>query len=109
MKKKCIRLCVLVVLFWTAGSGALAAVDTSELDRFVDALSATDSAMMGVVISQNEQIVYERYSGYRGIEQKLPLNRNTQFRVGSITKIFTSALHGHPLQLHLILISVVSH
>lgn len=92
MKKKCIRLFVLVVLSWTAGSSAFAAVDTSELDRFVDALSATDSAMMGVVISQNEEIVFERYSGYRGIEQNLPLNRTTQFRIGSITKMYTSVM-----------------
>lgn len=92
MQKKCVRLFVLVVLSCAAYSGALAAVDTRELDRFVDALGATDSAMMGVVISQNEQVVYERYSGYRGIEQNLPLNRTTQFRVGSITKMYTSVM-----------------
>lgn len=92
MRNKCIRLFFLVVLSWTTSSGALAAVGNSELDHFIDALSAADSAMMGVVISQDEQVVYERYSGYRDSEQSLPLNRTTQFRIGSITKMYTSVL-----------------
>lgn len=92
MKNRCIRLLFQFVIFCIAGRVALAAANPIEIDRFVDSLTTTNSAMMGVTISQKGQVLYERYSGYRSVEQNLPLNRDTQFRIGSITKMYTAVM-----------------
>lgn len=71
---------------------ALGASNQQELNNFIDALAASDKAMLGVDISRNGRTVYENYSGYADVALGFPLNRYTEFRAGSITKTFTAVM-----------------
>ncbi|MFO1445072.1 serine hydrolase [Bacillus sp. Bva_UNVM-123] len=45
---------------------------------------------MALIMSQNGQPIFEKYFGYRDIENKLPVNEDTVFGVASITKSLTA-------------------
>jgi len=44
-----------------------------------------------VLIAKDGKILYEKGYGYADVENKIPVNINTKFRIGSITKQFTAA------------------
>lgn len=43
-----------------------------------------------VLIAQNGQIIYQNCLGYADREKQIPLNENTLFNTGSVSKIFTA-------------------
>ena len=45
---------------------------------------------MSICISGNEGIIYDRSFGYRSIEKQLPINGETVFGIGSMSKTFTA-------------------
>jgi D-alanyl-D-alanine carboxypeptidase len=65
-----------------------------KLDSLMNELHANNKAMGTVVISKNNKPVYQKSIGYSFIEgsQKSGLDKNTRYRVGSITKMFTAVL-----------------
>ncbi len=48
--------------------------------------------MLSVVISANNDILYQNQIGFASIENHQLLNDSTKFRIGSVTKIFTAAM-----------------
>lgn len=44
-----------------------------------------------LLISKNEEVIFERYHGYANLEHRIKVNENTKFLIGSITKQFTAA------------------
>ena len=57
-------------------------------------LKAYNAVGLSVAVVENNQIIYSKGFGYRDADKKLPVNENTIFPVGSITKSFTSSLIG---------------
>ncbi|MEE9363578.1 MAG: serine hydrolase [Cellulophaga sp.] len=49
---------------------------------------------VSVAIVENNKLVYSKGFGYRDFENKLPVDPNTLFSIGSITKQFTASLIG---------------
>lgn len=70
------------------------AADKTKLDQFFDRLAEKNKAMGSVVIAKDGKAVYERVIGYGEINggEKQPLTAASRFRIGSITKMFTSAM-----------------
>jgi D-alanyl-D-alanine carboxypeptidase len=68
--------------------------DKAKLDQFFDRLAAKNKAMGSVVITKDADVLYSRAIGYSQINgaEKLPINSASRFRIGSITKMFTSAM-----------------
>lgn len=64
----------------------------SKLDRYLTTLSQHDKAMTAVFVSKDGTTLYEHYSGLASVEKRIPLSAKTKFRIGSITKVFTSVL-----------------
>ena len=64
----------------------------SKLDAYLSNLSDNERMMAAVYVSQNGETLYEYYSGLASVEENIPLSAKTKFRIGSITKIFTSIL-----------------
>lgn len=64
----------------------------AELDKFFDVLEKHNKVLLSVAVSKGEDLVYQRQIGLANVERSIPISRNTQFRVGSITKIFTAVL-----------------
>lgn len=66
--------------------------DKTKLDRYFAALEANDKFMGSVSVSQNGKTIYSKSIGYADTDKKQKTDENTKFRIGSISKTFTSVL-----------------
>ena len=57
-------------------------------------LAETKTAGFAVAIVEGDKIIYVKGFGYRDYENKIPVDANTLFAIGSTTKAFTSAILG---------------
>ena len=65
------------------------------IDKKIESIIKKYNAVgISVAVVENNQIVYSKGFGYRDLENKLPVNENTVFPIGSITKSFTASLIG---------------
>lgn len=84
---------LLSVLFLFTGATLFAQTpDKAKLDSYMQALGENNKFMGTVSLSKDGKTVYTKSVGYLDAEKKTPINENTKFRVGSISKTFTSAL-----------------
>ena len=66
--------------------------DKTKLDNYFNALEANNRFMGSVAVSQNGKIIYSKSIGYSDLENKVKANKDTKYRIGSISKTFTSVL-----------------
>ena len=66
--------------------------DRAKLNNYFDTLEANNKFMGSVAISQNGTIIYTKQIGYSDIDNKIKPNDNTKYRIGSISKTFTTVL-----------------
>ncbi len=66
--------------------------DKAKLDAYFDNLEKNDKFMGSVAVSQNGEIIYTRSVGFADVENKLKANENSKYRIGSISKTFTTVL-----------------
>jgi len=59
-----------------------------------DVLKATNTTGFSVAIVEKDKIVYSHGFGYSDYENKIPVDANTLFAIGSCTKAFTASLLG---------------
>jgi CubicO group peptidase (beta-lactamase class C family) len=85
---------LLSALFVCTGITALfaQAPDKAKLDSYFAALEKNNKFMGTVTVSKDGKTAYTKSIGYLDAEKKTPVNENTKFRIGSISKTFTSAL-----------------
>lgn len=70
----------------------LGQTDLSKLDRYLDTLSVHDKFMGSIVLTKDGKLIYQRTLGFSDIESKKKADAGTRYRIGSITKTFTSVL-----------------
>lgn len=60
----------------------------------MDILAVNSKAMVSIALSQNGKLVYRRAIGYSAIDsnRKITATPDTRYRIGSITKVFTSVM-----------------
>jgi CubicO group peptidase (beta-lactamase class C family) len=70
------------------------ALDKAKLDQFFDRLAEKNKAMGSLVIVKDGEVLYARAIGYAQIDAaaKKPLTAASRFRIGSITKTYTTAM-----------------
>lgn len=66
--------------------------DTEKLDKYLDIIESGNKAMFSVAIAKDGDTVYEKSIGYASETDKLKNNGDTKFRIGSISKIFTTVM-----------------
>lgn len=68
--------------------------DKAKLDLFFDRLAEKNKAMGSLTIAKDGNVLYTRSIGYSQINgtEKRPVSATTRYHIGSITKMFTSAL-----------------
>ncbi len=68
--------------------------DVKRLDEMFDVLESNNRMMGSVTLRQNGKIIYSRVLGFRNIDEnkKTRSNSETVFRIGSISKVFTSVM-----------------
>jgi len=66
--------------------------DKTKLDTYLQTLEDNNKFMGSVAISVNGAMVYSKAVGYADIDAKTPLSIHSKFRIGSISKMFTTVL-----------------
>ncbi len=67
-------------------------VDREKLNTYFELLEANNKFMGGVSIYKGDTLIYEQYCGFADIENQKQANNLTKYRIGSISKMFTSVL-----------------
>lgn len=81
----------LVLLIHTVSFGQTK-LDRQKLDRFLTTLEENNKAMLSLSLLKDGEIVYERSIGYASLEEQVKTNSETKFRIGSISKVFTTVM-----------------
>jgi len=63
-----------------------------QLDSYLYSLESENKFMGSVTITENGNQVYNKTFGYIDVANKLPAEIDTKYRIGSITKMFTSVM-----------------
>ena len=66
--------------------------DKEKLDLYFQTLENNNKFMGSVALSENGKIIYTKSIGFSDVESKTKPNETTKYRIGSISKSFTSAL-----------------
>lgn len=67
-------------------------IDKQKLDAYFGQLEANNKFMGSVAVSQNGNLLYTKSVGFTDVEKSIKSNENTKYRIGSISKMFTSVL-----------------
>ena len=89
MIKKTFATLLFALLIHTGFSQTL---DKVKLDNYFQALEKSNKFMGSVAVFKNGKVVYSKAIGFSNIETKTKATENTKYRVGSISKTFTSVL-----------------
>lgn len=89
MKKK---IFAALIIAFSALQGFTQQFDKAKLDAYFDQLEQHDKFMGSVAVSCNGEIIYTRSVGYTDVENKVKANENSKYRIGSISKTFTTVL-----------------
>lgn len=66
--------------------------NSTKLNEYFSALETNDKFMGSVAVSQNGKIIYSKAIGFADVANNLKADELTKYRIGSITKTFTSVL-----------------
>lgn len=80
-------------LFLTIGQiGFSQNLDKTKLDNYFNALEQNNKFMGSVAVSKNGEIIYTKSIGFADVENKVKATENSKYRIGSISKSFTTVL-----------------
>ena len=63
-----------------------------KLDSLMNHFASNDKFMGSLTIREKDKVIFEKAYGYADAENKVPANAQTKYKIGSITKMFTSAI-----------------
>ncbi|MEO0688359.1 MAG: serine hydrolase domain-containing protein, partial [Cyanobacteria bacterium J06649_11] len=66
--------------------------DRAKMDQYLNVLEQHNKAMFGLAIMDDGKMVYQKSIGNANVEEAIQPNTDTQYRIGSITKVFTATL-----------------
>src|SRR5512133_3191371 len=91
IKTPCISILLFAIFSFTLNGQA--SFKKEKEDSLMAILSAKDKAMGSIAVMDKGKLLYSRAIGYRQISpEKLPSDIHTKYRIGSITKMFTSTM-----------------
>lgn len=67
-------------------------LDKAKLDNYFNALEQNNKFMGSVAVSKNGEIIYTKSIGFADVENKVKATENSKYRIGSISKSFTTVL-----------------
>ena len=67
-------------------------LNTNRLDSLFQLLEQNDKFMGSITVSHNGNTIYENTIGFLSLEDSLKSDHETKYRIGSISKMFTSVL-----------------
>ena len=87
-------LCTLFSIVLSIGLSFSQTINKEKLDSLFNVLSEKNKAMGSIAISKNGKILYSKAIGYGFISdsEKIASTINTEYRIGSISKMFTATI-----------------
>ena len=67
-------------------------LDKTKLDNYFNSLEQNNKFMGSVAVSKNGEIIYTKSIGLADVENKVKATENSKYRIGSISKSFTTVL-----------------
>jgi len=93
MKKWTLGVLVLVLLWQVLPvRGGATAVDTTKIDKLATQYADCCAFTGTVLVSEHDKVIFKKGYGYADREWNIPNAPDVKFRLGSITKQFTSML-----------------
>lgn len=89
MKKNILSL---FVLMFTVGAVAQNENKFEKIDRLLNYFYENNKFMGSVTIREKDKVVFERAYGFADVDAKIKATPDTKYKIGSITKMFTSAI-----------------
>ena len=89
MKKNIVIIFISVI---SVQVGLSQTIDSLKLNNYFKSLDSNNKFMGSVALMKNGKIIYKNQIGYSDIERQKKQNENTKYRIGSISKTFTSVL-----------------
>lgn len=89
MKNQLITILLLAIFSYT---GFTQELDKVKLDNYFNALEQNNKLMGSVAVSKDGELIYTKTIGYADVDNKIPANINSKYRIGSISKTFTTVL-----------------
>jgi CubicO group peptidase (beta-lactamase class C family) len=82
------------LLIFCPSAWAQTGLDVQKLDQLFNVLESNDRMMGSVTLTKNGKVIYQRALGYRSIgdKAKVKADAETQYRIGSITKVYTAVM-----------------
>ncbi|MDF3078645.1 MAG: penicillin-binding protein beta-lactamase classC [Sphingobacteriaceae bacterium] len=81
-----------VLLAALSQTGFAQSFDKTRLDNYFNALEANNKFMGSVAVSKDGVIIYSKSVGFSDVEKKVKADESSKYRIGSISKTFTSVL-----------------
>ncbi|WP_304063775.1 serine hydrolase domain-containing protein [Pedobacter glucosidilyticus] len=72
--------------------GFTQSIDKTKLDNYFNVLETNNKFMGSVAVSKDGVIIYSKTIGFSDIENNVRADENSKFRIGSVSKTFTSVL-----------------
>jgi len=94
IKKLAMYKLITIFLFSLAFSGISWGqdLDKAKLDQYFEALESNQKFMGNVVVAREGKVIYTKAIGFRDIAKQTKADNNTKYRIGSISKTFTTVL-----------------
>lgn len=89
MKKTIFTTALLLILSQIGFSQNL---DKTKLDNYFNTLEQNNKFMGSVAVSKNGEIIYTKSIGFADVENNVKATKNSKYRIGSISKSFTTVL-----------------
>jgi CubicO group peptidase (beta-lactamase class C family) len=84
---------LITALLLTLGQiGFAQTLDKTKLDNYFNAFEENNKFMGSVAVSKNGEIIYTKSIGFADVENNVKITENSKFRIGSISKSFTTVL-----------------
>ena len=90
--RACRRTTLFVFLLLAVSSASLAQDKVAKIDELVKHFNELGQFNGSILVAENGRVVYKKGFGYANMEWKIPNDVDTKFRLGSLTKQFTSTL-----------------
>lgn len=81
-----------LLLFLGQFGWAQTSFDKAKLDNYFQNLETNNKFMGSIAVSQDGKVIYTKSIGFADVENNQKANENTKYRIGSISKTFTTVL-----------------
>ena len=92
LKLFCRQAALVLFLLTSVSAVALAQEKTAKIDELVKRFNELGQFNGSILVAENGRVIYKKGFGYANMEWKIPNDVDTKFRLGSITKQFTSTV-----------------